>query len=379
MYVTVLPPLSPEDLIGRKTNAIEEFSRRGRISLYRYGRDALYAGLEALRLSKGDVVALPATICDVVLLAFVKKGIEISFYDLDANLNPSMDDIERGICARTRAVYVNHQFGLPTDFTRLKGLCQRRGLYLIEDCAHTLPVEGSPIGSFGDIAYFSLRKLLSMPDGGLLCCSKSVCPPAELPPEFSSYAIASAIKQVANYFALHGLLPVAEFKKRRHAMDRYLRGLPLLDASGWRPPRPISSTAAAIFAHCDLTWIKQRRQENYAYLTDWVSSHGGHRMRAFRATIPPYAVPFSCPVIISEGRDLFLRRAADQGIYLEPTLIPPYRTVPGLLNPDQDFPFVQRYSQTLVSLPVHQGLGVREIKQVTDRLQRALNTLRCRP
>ena len=63
-----------------------------------------------------------------------------------------------------------HYLGFPGPVQEVRALCQRRGLALIEDCAHALfsRLGDRSLGTFGDLAIFSPWKSLPLPDGGLL-------------------------------------------------------------------------------------------------------------------------------------------------------------------------------------------------------------------
>ncbi|MDZ4232073.1 MAG: DegT/DnrJ/EryC1/StrS family aminotransferase, partial [Candidatus Pacearchaeota archaeon] len=65
-----------------------------------------------------------------------------------------------------------HTFGEPADIDRIRGVCERHNLLLIEDAAHALGAEykGRPVGSFGDAAFFSFSrdKVISSVYGGMV-------------------------------------------------------------------------------------------------------------------------------------------------------------------------------------------------------------------
>ncbi len=91
------------------------------------------------------------------------------------NIDPSL--IEAAVTARTRAILVVHQIGMPCDLTRIVPIAKAHGLPLIEDAACAIGSEifwdgrwekiGKP---HGDVACFSFhpRKVISTGDGGVL-------------------------------------------------------------------------------------------------------------------------------------------------------------------------------------------------------------------
>jgi perosamine synthetase len=122
------------------------------------GRVALYAILKSLGIGSGDEVILPGFTCVVVPNAIRFAGARPVFADIAArtyNLNPS--SVEESITPRTRALIVQHTFGIPADLDSLLAISKRHGLAVIEDCAHALGSthRGLPLGGFGDAAFFS--------------------------------------------------------------------------------------------------------------------------------------------------------------------------------------------------------------------------------
>ena len=92
--------------------------------------------------------------------------------------------LENKITRQTRAVLIIHYFGFPQPIHKIREICNKKDVLLIEDCAHALfSSHGEEaIGSEGDLAIFSLRKTLPLPEGGGLLINN---PELEKPPELS--------------------------------------------------------------------------------------------------------------------------------------------------------------------------------------------------
>ncbi|MDP2652256.1 MAG: DegT/DnrJ/EryC1/StrS family aminotransferase [bacterium] len=69
---------------------------------------------------------------------------------------------------RVRGVLAYHQWGYPQHMDTLKKFCKGKGLFLIEDCAHSFEswFNGQRLGTFGDAAIFSLAKFFPSVMGG---------------------------------------------------------------------------------------------------------------------------------------------------------------------------------------------------------------------
>jgi len=88
----------------------------------------------------------------------VQHGLVPVIVDIDpATLNIDINEAERAIGPKTKAVMPVHVYGNPCDMDALTGLCEKHNLLLIEDCCEALGAEynGEPVGSFGRIATFS--------------------------------------------------------------------------------------------------------------------------------------------------------------------------------------------------------------------------------
>jgi dTDP-4-amino-4,6-dideoxygalactose transaminase len=165
-YTDAGPIRAYEEAFARQTGCSEAFS-------FGAGRMALYALLEALELNPGDEVILPGFTCVVVPNAMIYRGIRPVYVDIDPvtfNLDPSL--IERAITPRTRAIHVQHTFGVSCDVSRIKEVADRHGLLLIEDAAHSLGArhQDRAHGSWGQVALFSTdrTKVINTHLGGMV-------------------------------------------------------------------------------------------------------------------------------------------------------------------------------------------------------------------
>ena len=127
--------------------------------LYYYrGRVALYAMLCSLGEEKGDEVAIQAFTCLAVPEAVMAAGANPAYLDIVANgFNMDASDLRDKITPRTRAIIVQHTYGIPANMDAIVKVANAAGLPLIEDCAHThiSMYHGRPVGSFGAASFYS--------------------------------------------------------------------------------------------------------------------------------------------------------------------------------------------------------------------------------
>lgn len=84
------------------------------------------------------------------------------------NIDP--DQIEAAITPKTRAIMIAHTLGNPFDIAPIKALCDKHGLFLVEDCCDALGAtyDGRHVGTFGDVATCSFYPAhhITMGEGG---------------------------------------------------------------------------------------------------------------------------------------------------------------------------------------------------------------------
>lgn len=136
------------------------------------GRDGLRG---ILRVVKGRVTPrawVPSWTIPAVARIFEDEGFEVRFVDVDpATLCLTPAIVERQ-CVEPGLLLVTHYFGLPADMKNICRVAARRGLKIVEDCAHTpcTPCCGRPVGSFGLAGFlsFETRKPLNGLGGGMI-------------------------------------------------------------------------------------------------------------------------------------------------------------------------------------------------------------------
>jgi len=137
------------------------------------GRSALMAILNSLDLHEGDEILLQSFTCNAAANPIIWSGLKPVYVDVDEKtFNIDVEDLEKKIRSKSRAVIVQHTFGLPAEMDEILEICQKNNLILIEDCAHSLGAEynGKKVGTFGKVAFFSFSrdKVISSVYGGMV-------------------------------------------------------------------------------------------------------------------------------------------------------------------------------------------------------------------
>lgn len=135
------------------------------------GRVALHAILKAMDVGPGDEVIVPGFTCLGVPLPIMNLGAIPVYADItEEDFNIDLSKVPSLVTERTKAIVVQHTFGIPVDMDRVLKLAKEKNLYVIEDCCHTWEssFKGKPIGSFGHASFYSYEwgKPLVLGGGG---------------------------------------------------------------------------------------------------------------------------------------------------------------------------------------------------------------------
>lgn len=159
------------------------------------GLDALIWILRAYKelgiLKDGDEVIVPANTFIASIIAITENNLVPIMIEPDINTY-QIDDtkIESAITDRTRAIMIVHLYGQCAYSTKIKDLCMKYSLKLIEDNAqaHGCLYQGKRTGSLGDAAghsFYPGKNLGALGDAGAVTTSDDV--------------LAETIRALANY------------------------------------------------------------------------------------------------------------------------------------------------------------------------------------
>ena len=155
------------DIVSRASQMLAQRFPGHFVSLASSGRQALYDLLRSLDVKKGDEVIIQAFTCIAVPEPIIWAGAKPIYADLPAGrqvlLNPySIDpeDVKKKITAKTKAIIVQHTFGIPGPIEEIIAIAKEKNIFVIEDCAHALgaSLNGKPLGTFGDAAIMSFGR-----------------------------------------------------------------------------------------------------------------------------------------------------------------------------------------------------------------------------
>lgn len=122
-------------------------------------------------IKKGDEVIGVAAGFPTTVNPIVQFGAVPVFVDVDLSThNVNADLIEAAITPKTKAIMLAHTLGNPFNLAKVKALCDKYNLWLVEDCCDALGAkfDGKMVGTWGDIATLSFYPAhhMTMGEGG---------------------------------------------------------------------------------------------------------------------------------------------------------------------------------------------------------------------
>lgn len=122
-------------------------------------------------IMKGDEVISVAAGFPTTVNPIVQFGAVPVFVDVDIEThNVNADLIEAAITDKTKAIMMAHTLGNPFDLGKVKALCEKYDLWLVEDTCDALGAtyNGQNVGTFGDLGTLSFYPAhhITMGEGG---------------------------------------------------------------------------------------------------------------------------------------------------------------------------------------------------------------------
>ncbi|MDA7591470.1 lipopolysaccharide biosynthesis protein RfbH [Pseudomonadales bacterium] len=133
----------------------------------RLGDRAIKKGDEVIGVAAG----FPTTVNPIVQFGAVPVFVDV---EMDTH-NINADLIEAAITTKTKAIMLAHTLGNPFNCEKVKAICKKYNLWLIEDCCDALGAtfDGKMVGTWGDIATLSFYPAhhMTMGEGGAVFMS----------------------------------------------------------------------------------------------------------------------------------------------------------------------------------------------------------------
>ena len=121
------------------------------------GLDALWIAFRILGIGKGDEVLVQGNTYIASVMGITINGATPVFIEPDEYFNIDASKLEEKITPRTKAILVVHLYGQASNMGPIMEVARKHNLRVVEDCAqsHGAKFNGQMTGTFGDIGCFS--------------------------------------------------------------------------------------------------------------------------------------------------------------------------------------------------------------------------------
>lgn len=381
--------LSTRLLLSRRSSTpsiYPEFGNLGKVYLFKNARSALFHATKLINTKKvGKIILMPSYGCGSELEPVLKAGGKVRFYRVDKRMKVDIRDLKNKIDGNIAAIHVTHYNGFPQAIQEIRDLCNQNGLYLIEDCAHVLRSVCESqfrMGSFGDLAIFSMRKTMPIPDGGALVVNNASFQFDDT--HLVSMDILKTLRMVQyllkRNWALQspllyaGITKVTEWGRvilsqmgvvNRSSENAEYRPLEVNDTSVYsysRFDQKISWVAKQILRRVSFAEVIKQRRENYKYLLERLGDIGW--MKPVFSEIPQGTCPLDFLCIVPDPVNV-QRQLLTYGIESDPYWDFFHPAVPW-----EEFPEAAYLKTHVLALPIHQDIGGGEREYLVASIKR---------
>jgi dTDP-4-amino-4,6-dideoxygalactose transaminase len=303
------------------------------------GTDALILSLKACGIGNGDeVISVPTTFY-ASIGAIVAVGAKPVFVDIDDRYQMEVNQVERAITSKTKALLPVHWAGASPKMPEIMKVARMHGLKVIEDAcmAPGGQVEGRHAGTHGDVGAWSmhpLKPLNVMGDGGMVSTDND---------------------ELAGWMRMY----------RNHGM----RNRDLIDIWGVNMRlQPLQAIVASNVLKSVHTSIASRSKVATAYdlglqrMSDFISTPS--RIEGYKETVSLY-------MIKCESRDDLLQYLIANGVEAKihyPIPLHLQKAAESLGYKMGDFPVSEDYAQKILTLPAHQYLSSDQVEYVIEAI-----------
>ena len=308
------------------------------------GTDAIKLSLKALGVGYGDEVITAANTFVATVGAIHEIGAKPIYVDCDDTFCMNVNQVEKFITKKTKALVPVHFTGYMTNMPKLMKIAKKYNLPIVEDACQSIlgEVNKKKAGSWGDFGAFSLHPLKNInvwSDGGIITTNNK--------------KYFKRLKLLRN----HGLIDRDTVK-----INGYNSRLDTLQAvvGNWLLPKAKA--------------IANQRIKNAKFYDKELSKIKG-------ITIPPrpknYKIVFHLYIVFAKQRNKLLKYCLKHGIQAKihyPKPIYLQESEKRLGHKKGDFPIADTHAKKIISFPCDQHLSKKEMKYIVNTVKRFFKT-----
>lgn len=295
------------------------------------GTAALQASLMALGVSTGDEVVVPSFSYVATANAVRSVGATPIFADISDDYTMNPDSLKRCIGIKTTAVIPVHLYGMVAHMDVISEISETAGIHVIEDAAQSLgsTIDNHHTGTMSEMGCYSLYpgKVATSGEGGIITTDDQT--------------LRDRLRAIRN----HG-----------NTGDAF-------EILGTNLRLPEVSAAIGSVQINKLPRFLERRRHNAARLSEILSETDNISLPHTRRNENPN---WSLYTVSSNRRDHLLDKLNQNGVGAAIYYKTPIHATPLYADDTVHLPVTERAACTVVSIPVHPGVGEEEIRRMTD-------------
>ena len=334
--------------------ALAEYLGVEYISVFTNGTLPLITALQALGLTKGEVITTPYSFVATTHAIWWNQLTPV-FVDVDpvtGCIDP--DKIEAAITEKTVAIMPVHVYGTPCDTERIDAIAKAHGLKVIYDAAHAFAIQKDGIsilkkGDISTLSFHATKTYNTIEGGALICHSAEMKQQIDYLKNFGfedetvvvGPGINSNMDEIRAAYGLLNLQHVdSAIAARKRVAEQYIEALK--DIEGITLYQPIVDSFN--FKHSTLNI-----QLNYSYFPIFIdaATYGLTRDELYEKM---------------RANNVLGRR------YFYPLIstFSPYNMYPSAVK--ENLPNAHKMADTVICLPMHHALSEEDVKRVIDSI-----------
>ena len=282
--------------------------------------------------------------------AVINSGFKPIFSEISSkNFCLDINDVKKKINKKTAAIIVVHMSGyLSNDIIKLRAICKKKKIILIEDCAHAVgaQIKNKKAGTFGDAGCFSFypTKILTSGEGGMLTTNNK------------------KLADFARSYQNRG----RDLKKNYEVYNFLGRNVRMTE---------MSAVLGIIQLKKIKIFLKKRRQvaKTYKKLLK--------KNRFLNLILPNDIKQTSCwkiPIVINKkfNRNIIIKKLLNEGIETDKAYYPPLHLQPAVKNlynfKKGSLPKTEDLISRHICLPSHQSMSIQDAKLVCSLINKLI-------
>jgi dTDP-4-amino-4,6-dideoxygalactose transaminase len=355
------------------------------------GRAGLFTILKALDLKSGDEIITQAYTTVAVPNAIIWIGAKPVYVDIDEEtFNMDPEKLEEKITPRTRAIIIQHTFGMPGKIKEILEIARDKNIFIIEDCAHSLGAEyfEKKIGLFGDAAFFSFGrdKIISSVFGGMVIVKNT-----EIAEKIEKIYkdLPFAIILPTYYFLKLGQILLFLFQKSGLLSRAYLK----MEKEGKMPENFLQKLPNA---SAELALVQFDKLEKFNQHRIKIAEFYSKNLKINEPTDQSIGLKYKLPFIPENLKHIFLyytiqmpRRDEILNLAKKEKIILG-NWFSGAIGPEEvdlkaagykigDCPIAEKVGKQSLNLPTHQGISLKDAEKIVEFLLKFETDTECHP